>query len=276
MIKDDNSQVIREIVDKTISDFLKRFSDRHVGQLSDPEGVINSKKNNCFIAELGSDFVIYSALSRSFDSSLGNALETMGRNIAQISYKVFDKIASIFLPEQDQHIKNIISRYDKRDVLPQIAHYAMFDAIIPKVTDSYREVHYTDNFFFDEATDTYYLIELKAGGDLDNKKAKSEKSELLKEYFMLKNHVVRSENPQRNIKLFFATAYNKYGEGNEWKQMRVRQYFAEDELLIGRDYWNFVCKSEDGFDIVLDQYKKSSEKIRLAISEIESAYNVRN
>lgn len=268
------NNAIRSIIDTAIDVFAQTFSEKHIKQLSNPEGVINSKKNNCFIATLGNEFILYSALSRSFDSSLGNLLETIGKNIAKLSYTVLDKIDSIFLPEQDQHIKNIISSYDKRDEYPKISHYDSFSSIIPKVIDSYKEIHKTDNFFFDESTDTYYLIELKAGGDLDNKKSKSEKSELLKEYFMLKNQIIRSENPQRKIKLFFATAYNKFGEGNNWKQERVLQYFAKDELLIGRDYWNFICKSNNGFETVLDQYKKSSAKIQQAISKVKSTYNV--
>lgn len=35
----------------------------------------------------------------------------------------------------------------------------------------------------------HYLIELKASGDLDNKKARAEKSALLEEYFLLKNQL---------------------------------------------------------------------------------------
>lgn len=35
----------------------------------------------------------------------------------------------------------------------------------------------------------HYLIELKASGDLDNKKARAEKMALLEEYFLLKNQL---------------------------------------------------------------------------------------
>ena len=128
------------------------------------------------------------------------------------------------------HIKNIISSYDKRDEYPKVKHYDSFTAIIPRVTDSYRERHKTDNFFFDNSSNTYYIIELKSGGDLDNKKAKSEKSELLKEYFMMKNQIALSKNINRKVKIFFATAYNRYGEGREWKQERVLQYFSREEF----------------------------------------------
>ena len=70
----------------------------------------------------------------------------------------------------------------------------------------------------------------------------------------------------------FATAYNKFGEGNEWKQSQVRQYFDERELLIGREYWNFVCNDEHGFDIVFEQYRKSANYIKEAIQNIKALY----
>jgi hypothetical protein len=74
------------------------------------------------------------------------------------------------------------------------------------------------------------------------------------------------------VKIYFGTAYNKYGEGNCWKQERVKQFFAEEELLIGRDYWNFVCNDVNGFDVVFNQYKKSACKIREALSKIKGMY----
>ena len=87
------------------------------------------------------------------------------------------------------------------------------------------------------------------------------------EYFMLKNQF-----PDANIKLRFATAYNRFGEGNAWKQSSVRRCFAEEELMIGKDYWNFICKDKHGFDIVLQQYKKSAIYIQKALNDIKDAY----
>ena len=106
-------KAIQGIVDTAVKVFADTFSEKHISQVSNPDGVINSKKNNCFMAALDDDdFMIYSALSRSFDSSFGSMLETMGRNIARLSCQVLDDIDSILLPEQDQHIRNIISSYD--------------------------------------------------------------------------------------------------------------------------------------------------------------------
>ena len=105
---------------------------------------------------------------------------------------------------------------------------------------------------------------------MDNKKSRAEKSALLEEYFLLKNQLKDDKTAQ--IKIYFGTAYNKFGEGKPWKQERVKQFFAEDELLIGKDYWNFVCNDENGFDIVFEQYKKSADKIRNALIRIKEMY----
>ena len=46
----------------------------------------------------------------------------------------------------------------------------------------------------------------------------------------------------------------------------------EKELLIGKDYWNFVCNDENGFNIVFEQYKKSAKYIKQAIQNIKALY----
>jgi hypothetical protein len=38
-----------------------------------------------------------------------------------------------------------------------------------------------------------------------------------------------------------------------WKQECVKQFFAEEELLIGKKFWGFIRKSEDGYEIALDE-----------------------
>lgn len=137
-------------------------------------------------------------------------------------------------------------------------------------TRSFEKSHITDHYFYNAEKKEHYLIELKAGGDLDNKKAKTEKLAMLQEYFILKNSL--KDRPDDKIMLFLGTAYNRYGENSEWKQERVKQFFAEEELLIGKDYWNFVCNDSEGFDIVFKQYKKSAEYIKQALEQIKLMY----
>ncbi|MGN1061558.1 MAG: TdeIII family type II restriction endonuclease, partial [Candidatus Scatosoma sp.] len=152
--------------------------------------------------------------------------------------------------------------YEDHICKPEKTHYENFFVVQPKDTTSFRTRHVCDNWFYDEKTKTHYLVELKAGGDLDNKKAKSEKIALLK------NAVPSDEK----IYIFFATAYNKFGENNVWHQANVERFFSVDELLIGKDYWNFVCNDDNGFNIVFEQYKQSARYIKDALIRIRKRY----
>lgn len=261
-------KAINEIIDSSIKSFADVFEIRHTKEVSDPNGVINSKKNNVFITELGEEFMFYSAFVRSFDSSFGNVLENVGNSIAKLSYEVRGRIESYLLPQQTQHIDYLMTVYNEHQT-PKKEDYENFSWVKPRDITSYMTSHETDNYFYSPEKKEHYIIELKAGGDLDNKKSKAEKVELLREYFLLKNKL---ENSDEKIKVLFATAYNKFGEGNEWKQSQVRQYFDERELLIGREYWNFVCDDEHGFDIVFEQYRKSANYIKDAIRDIKALY----
>lgn len=258
------------VVDTAVQAFSEGLICRYTDEVNDVNGVINMKKNNCFIAELGTEFMFYSAFVRSFDSSFGNVLEKMGNNIAKLSYEVKGNISSFILPDQTQRIASVLDSYVDHVTTPDIKHYSEYTSIFPKDITSYKREHVTDNYFYCPEKNEHYLIELKASGDLDNKKARAEKSALLEEYFLLKNALRNDETAK--VKIFFGTAYNKYGEGKEWKQERVKQFFADNELLIGRDYWNFVCGDPDGFDVVFEQYKISAEKIRTALTKIKELY----
>lgn len=268
-MENNKKKAICEIVDTSIKNFVVGLESRYELELTDPKGVINSKKNNCFIAELGEEFMFYSAFVRSFDSSFGKVLENMGNAIAKLSYTVKGSIDSFLLPEQKQHIANLMSSYEQH-IKPEIVHYQENNFIIPPNIDSFKMTHATDNYFYNEEKKEHYIIELKAGGDLDNKKSKSEKIAMLNEFYLLKN--LLRNNPEHKIFIYFATAYNKFGESKQWKQERVKQFFAEDELLIGKNYWNFVCNDSEGFNIVFAQYQKSAVYIKEALNRIKAMY----
>lgn len=86
-------KAIKLIVDGAITDFSTGFEGRYEREVNDPKGVINSKKNNCFIAELGEEFMFYSAFVRSFDSSFGKFYYNLAN---RISWLCQDKLASLF------------------------------------------------------------------------------------------------------------------------------------------------------------------------------------
>lgn len=267
---------IEQIVDSNIKTFASTLSEKHISQVNNPNGIINSKRKNVFIDALESEeFKFYSAFVRSFDSAFGKVLENMGNAIAKLTFETTNEINSYLLPAQESKIaelKNWYSTDAENRIMPNTNHYDNFTCIIPNNLASYRRRHATDHCFYNREKNEYYIMELKAGCDLDKTKASSQKEDLLVEYFMLKNKL-NEENKNIPIKLYMCVGYNKDGEGNYWKQANVRNNFADNELIIGRDYWNFVCDDPDGFNVVINQYRISSHHISEAIQSIREAYN---
>jgi len=262
----DKEKAIRGIVSSSVKSYANGFSTRHLAEIYDGNGVINMKIHNVFIAALGPEIQYYSALARSLDSSLGNMLESMAMTIAALNYEVRQHVEGTLYKEQTDYIAELLEQY-KRNTNRKAPSVSDYKGISKKTGTAETKRHESDYYLIDNENGIHYLIELKIGGDLDNKKARSEKEALLEQYCILTN-----ELGEENVKILFATAYNRYGEGQPWTQGRVRQFFCQDELCISRDFWNLVCKSERGYDIVIDEYKKNAHCINAALDEIKDAY----
>jgi hypothetical protein len=256
---------IRAIVATAVGTYATTFSERHLREVNNPDGTINMKINNIFIAVLSKDIQYYSALSRSLDSSLGNMLEQMAVGIASLSYCVSQYVEGVLYREQTDYIAEILEAYKSHDKKPKVADYIGITQI--QHSPGINKRHESDYYLYDEDNQDHHLIELKIGGDLDNKKARSEKEAILEQYCILSNRV-----GEDHVKIHFATAYNRYGEGNPWAQSRVLQFFSPEELLIGADFWNFICKSDNGYEIVIDEYKNNAYKIINALNLIKEKY----
>lgn len=260
-------KAIRAIISGYVEAYASGFSDRHISEVDDEDGVINMKIHNVFIAALGPEIQYYSALARSLDSSLGNMLEKMAIKIASLHYKVDQHVEGVLYKQQTDYIAELLEQYknNRNRRIPKVSDY---DDLINMKGNTVVKRHESDYYLIDEETNMHYLIELKIGGDLDNKKARSEKEALLEQYCILVNQLGNKDN----VKILFATAYNRYGEGKPWTQGRVRQFFSEEELCISKDFWNMVCKSDEGYDIVIDEYKKNAHYINEALNKIKTAY----
>lgn len=262
-----NEKAIRAVVRACVEAYASGFSNRHLAELKDENGTINMKINNVFISSLGADIQYYSALARSLDSSLGNMIEQMAIKIASLHYGVGQFVQGTISRKQTEYIATLLEEYKRHARTPKTDDYAHI-LELNKDDIAISKRHESDYYLYDESTSMHYLIELKIGGDLDVKKARSEKEALLEQYCILTN----SLNSQENVKIFFATAYNRYGEGKQWSQERVRQFFAEDELLISSAFWNLICKSVRGYEIVMDEYNKCAHYIMNALALIKNAY----
>lgn len=267
----ENEKAIRAVVAMAVKSYASGFSDRHLAEVDDEDGTINMKIHNVFIAALGAEIQYYSALARSLDSSLGNMLEAMAIEIAKLHYTVTQHVEGDIYQEQTDFIAELLEAYKNtkgaNHKKPRVSDYAGISGK-RTATSGHSKRHESDYYLYDKETGMHYLIELKIGGDLDNKKARSEKEALLEQYCILAN----SLGSEEKVKICFATAYNRYGEGNPWTQGRVLQFFAEDELLISSKFWNMVCKSDQGYEIVLDEYRKNAHYIIEALAKIKKAY----
>jgi len=261
-------EAIRGLVHSAVEAFATGFQGRHEGEKDNPEGTINMKIHNIFIAMLGPEIQYYTALVRSLDSSLGNMLEKLAINIAGFSYEVKRNVAGPLSLKQTQDMAELLEKYKRREIRPPTVEDYQFLRTKPTEKSLVTKRHDSDYCLIDKETGEYFLIELKIGGDLDNKKARAEKEALLEQLAILSN----TQPGDVNITLYFATAYNRYGEGKPWRQERVRQFFADDELLIGKDFWDFVCKSDKGYKTVIEAYKEKAEVIKQALESIKNTY----
>ena len=118
-----NEKAIRAIVKASVKTFASAFSGKHISQIDNEDGIINSKIHNVFIAALGSEIQYYSALCRSLDSSLGNMLETMAITIAEMHYKVTQYVEGDLYEEQTDFIADLLEKYKSNEKKPQITDY---------------------------------------------------------------------------------------------------------------------------------------------------------
>ena len=119
----DKKDAIKSIVRASVESYATGFRARHEGEVENPDGVINMKIHNVFIAALGEDIQYYSALVRSLDSSLGNMLEGMAINIAKLFYEVKKSVEGNLYPEQTAKIAELLEAYKntKNPTKPEIA-----------------------------------------------------------------------------------------------------------------------------------------------------------
>jgi Type II restriction endonuclease, TdeIII len=193
-------------------------------------------------------------------------LEGLAIAITKLSYKVERRVEGTLSSEQTNEIARILEAYRRRAKRPEVKDYVGLISMRGGGAEVAR--HESDYYLQDWDIGHHYLVELKIGGDLDNKKARSEKQAVLEQYAILCNSLGSADK----VSIHFATAYNRFGEGAPWHQERVRQFFADEELLIGSDFWNFVCKSDAEYEVVLDEHKRNASSIVDALTRVKVAY----
>ena len=171
-----NERAIRSLVRSNIENYAQTFSERHISEIEKPDGTINMKIHNVFIAALGEEIKYYTALVRSLDSSLGIMLERLAVRLAGLFYQVTRSVEGFLYPEQTAKIAEFLEAYkNKRNPMTVSASHYRELRDVKKSKQPTTQAHKSDYYLYDEQREKHYLIALKIGGDLDNKKARPEK-----------------------------------------------------------------------------------------------------
>lgn len=102
--------------------------------------------------------------------------------------------------------------------------------------------------------DNWNIMELKAGGDLDSSNAPSNVEKLLTIYV---------DMGIENCNAYFATLYNKDGEGKTWTGAVKKHLHYPSMFLIGKDFWNKILPEGIDFDEFTRIYKRALEELDL-------------
>ena len=95
----------------------------------------------------------------------------------------------------------------------------------------------------------WVIIELKAGGNLDSKKEPAERANLDK----LK--LATAKKTKTPAQFYFATAYDT-------QPPPAFQSFSEQELLLGKDFWKFICEDEQSLLFLLNLFRDKFQEFR--------------
>src|SRR5258708_36525749 len=118
-----NSEIIQLLVRTAIETYAQGFQTRHELEHEDPNGTLNMKIHNVFIAALGPEIQYYNALVRSLDSSLGNTLAKLAMNIAMLNFDVRKSLQGPLPTEQIQQIAELLQMCKRHQKKPEIPNY---------------------------------------------------------------------------------------------------------------------------------------------------------
>jgi hypothetical protein len=247
------------MIDKSLEVKFREIVKKHMQKMADDFKTIQYCENpfyNLFPSRA-------SELGRSFDSRMGTVIENIAFDICKLNYDEVSKyvVGELFV-EQCNHISQVLSKYENKETrtIPEISDYSQFQVLSSSKATTMRkkcDICVRDG-------NKHYIIEVKLGGDMDNKKSQSEKKNLLERYF-IKTNELRKLNQRGSVKIFLGTAYNCCGE-DEFNQARVLQYFNRKELLIGKEFWNFIARSEEGAALIWDEFIKCCSMVDKAYS----------
>ena len=191
---------------------------------------IISKKSNSWIDEGEDiDFKLISTLSRSKDSSFGLLWE-----------KILFEISKYYNDKTFKNVKDLKLKSNGKQWIVDLAF---------------------------ERNGKTYLIEIKLGGELDNKKAISEAAALRERKEVLVENKISS-----NVETYLGVITLSKGESSpiNWVMGRVELGFDRSEVLVERELFDFVSNDIEIFDFIkneiqpyaMNEWKSVRERIK--------------
>lgn len=242
---------IDDVVNAHVVEFSSNFYEKHKKSLKK-----SKKLNNVFYMGLDKQFMIHSMISHSLDSALGFMFEDIAYTIAKEKFDDVKKSVTGFISSDTiSYISKTLDSYHRKVSTPAISDYKNYS----ECGDMFDASHISDLYIVDG--DSHYLFEVKMSGELDIKKARAEKESLLKEFFILRSNNIK------DITCYLAMTYNMFGT-NEFKHSTILRYFSKEELLVGKPFWDFICKSSTGYEDMLSSYNKNAYLINETIKKL--------
>lgn len=242
------------------------------------------KRYNFLLSQLDETITANMVFVSSFESKSGFAIETCAKRIARLKFGE-ENVPTIVNPRNIKHnidpksvngqiivtdidtdngdLRGAISTFRATNVATGKGNSRVesgvtqnsIKSLIPMaqkyITPEFH-IKPVDLAFFDGKD--WVVLELKAGGDLDSSNAPANVEKLLTIYAGLNTY---------NSRAYFATLYNKNGEGNTWTGA-VKKHMAFPEMfLIGKDFWNTILPDEIRYEKFTELYKMALEEIDL-------------
>lgn len=250
----------------------------------------NRKVNNFLLSQMDERITASMVFVSSFESKSGFAIETCAKRIARLKFGEKNVPAivnprglkySISVPTSGQIVvtdvdthngdlrgqidafraNNEASGKGKNRVDSGVTQASIREKLFP-LAEKYRTTSiYTkpvDLAFFDG--NRWNIMELKAGGDLDSSNAPSNVEKLLTIYV---------DMGIEDCNTYFATLYNKDGEGKTWTGAVKKHLHYPSMFLIGAAFWNKILP--DGLT-----FGDFSEIYRSALMEIDLNKRINN
>ncbi len=243
------------------------------------------KVNNFLLSQMDERITASMVFVSSFESKSGFAIEACAKRIARLTFGD-ENVPTIVNPHNLSHCFNpssisgqiVVTDVDTHngDLRGEIASFRANNEATGKgrmrvesgVTQKSIQEHLlplaerfraetiqskpVDLAFFDGVD--WNVMELKAGGDLDSSNAPSNVEKLLTIYV---------DMGIENCKAYFATLYNKDGEGNTWTGAVKKHLNYPSMFLIGSQFWNKILPSGIDFNEFAEIYREALEEIDL-------------